>query len=450
MIFPYKTDLPLFGKPYISITVITLCVLVFLAQSYNRSAITDSAVHYCESIYNSEFDDESPDRLRINISDCIDFLLYSYVTDEYIWVDNIGSFLRYEATFSLEYIDNVIELLKEHDSEFSNIAPYYLDGFLMHYPDSLNPLPMVLSSLAHADFLHILFNAIFFLAFAPALELLIDNKKKFIITLIAISVITCLAYSLSILITYSRPIPTLGLSGVVMGMIGLAGYLIPRANIGFIFWFVVYKRIFIPAWIVATWYIGWDIWNMLSDDGASGINFVSHVAGGISGYVIGIYYYSQEKLRLKEDLDEAIIEACMLRLHGNHNGMPPGGRRELRQRQMLKNNKDAFEKHMDKIFRYVRQDSDSDAIVLFLDLYDSYSTDLRFMEELFERVMSWGDSRAGLCVGRILIHLLCQKHKYAWAYRITEQCLAVSSEFVFADIEDEKMMNHLNQAKYTH
>jgi len=447
MIFPYKTDLPLFGRPYISFGVIALCILIFFAQSSNESSITDSAAVYCESIYNSELDDESPDFLRANINSCTEVLTAIYISEEHIWIDMIEAMLLDEVIHSLDYIENVIELLKHHNSVFSIEAPYYLNSFLMHYPDSLNPIPMMLSSLAHSDFEHIFFNVLFFIAFAPALELLIDNKNKFIITLIGISFITSLAYAFSIQLTYSEPLPSLGLSGVVMGMIGLAGYLIPKANIGLLFWFVVFKRIFIPAWIIAAWYIGWDIWDMLNDDGTSGVNFVSHVAGGIGGYLIGFKYFSQEKIKLQDDLDEAIKEASFVRLHGKHSGLSPGGRQDLKQRHMLKESKNKFDTHMEEVFRYVRQDSNSEAIVLLLEAYDSYSSDPKFIEELFERVMSWGNTRTGLCMGRMLIHILCQQQKYAWAYRITEQCLKVTNEFMFADMEDEKMMNHFKDTK---
>ena len=446
MIFPYKTDLPLFGKPYVSIAVIALCVFVFIAQSINESSINDSAALYCESIHNPELDETALDFLRLDVDLCAEILSETYTRAVQEWIELFESELINERFYSVNDIEEIIVNLKQHKLAYAKVAPLYLKASLMHYPDSLNPIPMLTSALAHSDFDHLFFNAIFFLAFAPALELLINNTKKFIVMVTAIGFITSLAYAMSIVITYGEPLPSLGLSGVVMGMIGLSGYLIPKANIGLVFWYVIaFKRFFLPVWVVAAWYIGWDIWDMLTDDGTSGVGFVSHAAGGLAGYFIGVKFFYREKKALQEELAEAIDEATFLRTSGKHSGYSAGERREQKQRQLFKQSKKAYELHMDEVFRLVRQQRDSDAIVLLLNSYEQYASDPTFLENMFNRVMSWGPSRTGLCVGRMLVHILCTQKKYSWAYRIAKQCIEVTDEFVYADKEDEKMMLFLKQ-----
>ena len=83
--------------------------------------------------------------------------------------------------------------------------------------------------------MHMVGNMIFFLAFAPALELLVGNNFRYIWIMLFISFVVGVSYSMSILIGGSEAIPTLGFSGVVMGMMGLAAYLMPQARIR-VFW----------------------------------------------------------------------------------------------------------------------------------------------------------------------------------------------------------------------
>ncbi|MCP4471970.1 MAG: rhomboid family intramembrane serine protease, partial [Gammaproteobacteria bacterium] len=51
---------------------------------------------------------------------------------------------------------------------------------LLYYPETWNPLKMLTSSLAHGGLFHLMGNMVFYLAFAPALEVLIGNKLKYV------------------------------------------------------------------------------------------------------------------------------------------------------------------------------------------------------------------------------------------------------------------------------
>lgn len=67
---------------------------------------------------------------------------------------------------------------------------YQVTENLMYYPDSWNPVKMVASSLAHGDWMHLTGNMIFFLAFAPALEILLANKIQYIWIMLFISFVS--------------------------------------------------------------------------------------------------------------------------------------------------------------------------------------------------------------------------------------------------------------------
>ncbi len=106
---------------------------------------------------------------------------------------------------------------------------------LVYYPLSWNPFNMISASLAHGGWLHLTGNIIFFLAFGPALEALISNTMRYVSLMLFISFVVGISYSIFILIGSAEPLPSLGLSGVVMGMMGLSAFMMPQARIR-VFW----------------------------------------------------------------------------------------------------------------------------------------------------------------------------------------------------------------------
>ncbi len=100
--------------------------------------------------------------------------------------------------------------------------------------------------------------------------------------------------------------PTLGLSGVVMGMLGLFVYFLPRAKIRFFYWFMLsVGTIGIPALLVAIWYVGWDLYYQLSGTGDY-INFVAHLAGAAFGLGIGVVFFRNKRYWTKDLVLESV------------------------------------------------------------------------------------------------------------------------------------------------
>ena len=84
---------------------------------------------------------------------------------------------------------------------------------------------------------------------------------------------------------------TLGLSGVVMGMMGAFAYLLPSGKIRCYYWFVViFGSIAIPAWAIAIWYIGGDIYKLFTAESHGVVNVMAHVTGGVAGYLFGVIF----------------------------------------------------------------------------------------------------------------------------------------------------------------
>ena len=158
----------------------------------------------------------------------------------------------------------------------------------MYYPDNPNIVRMFTSVVAHADILHLIGNLIFFIAFAAVLEVYLNKVFIFIAANVLFTVVGALAYSASVTLG-ALAMPGLGLSAVVMGMVGMALALIPKQKIPVFVWLLFYiRRLALSVWLVACFYIGIDLIAVLLNGLDSAVNFIAHLAGGVAGYLFGM------------------------------------------------------------------------------------------------------------------------------------------------------------------
>jgi len=183
----------------------------------------------------------------------------------------------------------VLDKLTEQFRLYQIRVPTYPDNEFAYYTGSWNPVTMVTSSFTHGSWSHIIFNLIFFFAFATTVEVLIGGFS-FIMVIIAISLFSG-AFSTMAAGLIGTHYSTLGLSGVVMGMIGLNAYLLPSGTIRCYYWFIViFGSIAVPAWALAIWYIGWDIYNLFANADNGVVDVMAHVTGGAAGYLYGVTF----------------------------------------------------------------------------------------------------------------------------------------------------------------
>ncbi|MFV2056755.1 MAG: rhomboid family intramembrane serine protease [Thiohalomonadales bacterium] len=208
---------------------------------------------------------------------------------------------RADPVHSLNKSDSVqfiADSLGDLYANFESTAPDSLTAKLMYDPRSFRLDHMVTSAFAHGSWTHLAGNLFFFFAFAATIEILIGSIAfVFFTTFLAIA--TNISYSFAMFADVNA-LPTLGLSGVVMGMIGLFTFLLPTAKIRCFFWFIIIVRVFsIPAWILAAWYIGWDLYSLYFDTGQSNTNFVAHISGAVTGVMAGFFLFKTSKHRIK-------------------------------------------------------------------------------------------------------------------------------------------------------
>ncbi len=436
LMLPLSSDLRLNKIPFVSYAIVIVCLLIFINQRINNVEIAEEAIHYCETIDFAQLNIPQTDTQYNTDIDCVLFFRFLHERADHGELDRIRTRLQNDQVtrYTDDEIDQIILNIENHLVKFQLSAPASLNGKIMHFPDELDIIAYITSSIAHADWLHIFGNLIFFLAFAPALEILIDNRLKFFTLLIAISFVTAITYSLTVIASGEDPMPTLGLSGIVMGMIGLSAFLMPHARIKVFIWILIFfKTVFIPAWILALWFIGFDIYDMVTSDGTSGINFVAHVSGGLSGYALGFIWFKQRREQFQDELNDEIESMRLKRSLGSAELPSNALRKERDHQQEMQQLENDFDRYTTTIFKYVRVKQDSHALALFIKENDIRAANVAVYEEHFKEVKEWGPSRYCLCVGRLIIDLLMQQNKQARALFYVEECHKVLPKFALGD-----------------
>jgi membrane associated rhomboid family serine protease len=304
---------------------------------------------------------------------------------------------------------------------------------LMYYPDSWNPVTMVTSSLAHAGFWHLFGNLLFFMAFAPALEILLGSSLRYLGVMLLVALVSGLSYSLWTVISGAEVIPTLGFSGVVMGMIGLSAFLMPHARVRVFCWLIVWKTFFVPAWIVAAIYLGLDVWAMLTLNDFGGINLVAHVAGGLTGYLYGVLSLGDRKQEISDELAEEIEAMRIQQRHGKTRAEAYRYKKATDPLIAEKEQARDYDKFMSQIYQMVKTHRDSEAVLQLLSRYDLQSLYTE-IEPVFERAFEWGPSRSLACLGRLLIQILDRENRHGRALHYIERCQSLSPQFILPDV----------------
>jgi len=182
-------------------------------------------------------------------------------------------------------------------------VPAPLTSKLAYDPANPDLWRMLTSTFSHGDVIHLLGNLLFFFIFAASVELVVGNLL-FALFIAFATVGTSLGYSYA-MIGVAHALPTVGLSGVVMAALTALGVMVPRAQIRCFFWFLLVFRIFrLPVWMLALWYIGWDLFDMNRLGAITPINYASHISGAVLGVLFGLVCM----LFVRESIDAATDE----------------------------------------------------------------------------------------------------------------------------------------------
>ena len=154
---------------------------------------------------------------------------------------------------------------------------------LAFHPDQLDPAKMFTSVLMHADIWHLLGNLFFFYCFARTIEARI-TMTGFALAFVVFVLATNLTYAA----TASERIPTLGLSGVVWGYMGMFLFRHPRDRIEC--WVVFFNKVEIPAALFILAFLALDIAAFRQTEVAA-VNYVAHFSGFAAGVLFKLAFW---------------------------------------------------------------------------------------------------------------------------------------------------------------
>jgi membrane associated rhomboid family serine protease len=297
---PYRPDLEIDRIPIITAVLCLLCILVFLQQRDNHEQIQAQVLEFCKSHRTTAFR-----RAMISVTgsesvlDCIDLMLTMHdpVFGEHQFAEMLTKAKPIPLYSEQESKRVVREEIEAALAQFESLAPKDLTSDLAYQAGSWDVMRMWSSTVAHGGWEHLIGNLIGFLAFGMFVEAILGTVL-FSLVLLAIAVIADAAFSIWNL-SNAIPAAVIGLSGVVYGMMGMLAYFWPGAKVRCLLWIVVlFKRISMPVWILAVVYVGWDSYDLLRGN-SEGISLISHVSGGISGFLLGWLFFRWRKKELQ-------------------------------------------------------------------------------------------------------------------------------------------------------
>lgn len=154
---------------------------------------------------------------------------------------------------------------------------------------AINKFTPLTSMFLHGGWMHILGNALFFWVFGNNIEDSMGPGRFLAFYLIC----GLAAAATHVLMNPASPVPTVGASGAISGVLGAYLVLYPRVRVNMLFIFIIIIRIIpVPAWLVLIWWFFLQVISALpqlsqvNPDVSSGVAVWAHVGGFITGMIL--------------------------------------------------------------------------------------------------------------------------------------------------------------------
>ena len=158
---------------------------------------------------------------------------------------------------------------------------------------SINTFTPLTSMFLHGGWWHIIGNSLFLWVFGNNVE---DSmgRGRYLAFYLTCGLAAAAAHILS---SPASPVPTVGASGAISGVMGAYLLLYPRARVKMLFIFIIFFKVFaVPAWLVLLWWFFIQLLNGLPQLGqvnpaaSGGVAVWAHVGGFVAGVVlIGLF-----------------------------------------------------------------------------------------------------------------------------------------------------------------
>jgi membrane associated rhomboid family serine protease len=173
---------------------------------------------------------------------------------------------------------------------------------------AINIWTPITSMFLHGGWGHLLGNLLFFWVFGNNVE---DSmgRVRFLVFYLLCGVIAAGAH---VILDPTSPIPTVGASGAISGVLGAYLILYPHVRVRMLFWFLLFIKVFrVPAWAVLLWWFFWQVVSGLPQlmtvnrEVSGGVAVWAHIGGFIAGVLLVKLFVNEELHRRRLAITDA-------------------------------------------------------------------------------------------------------------------------------------------------
>jgi membrane associated rhomboid family serine protease len=172
----------------------------------------------------------------------------------------------------------------------------------------INTLTPVTSMFLHGSWGHIGGNLLFFWVFGNNIE---DSMGRFRF-LVFYLVCGLAAAAAHVAIDPASPVPTVGASGAISGVLGAYLLLYPKVRVRMLFIFIFLIRIIpVPAWLVLIWWFFWQVvaglpqLTTLRPEVSGGVAVWAHIGGFATGAILAYPFVNRDLHRRRLAMGDA-------------------------------------------------------------------------------------------------------------------------------------------------
>lgn len=166
----------------------------------------------------------------------------------------------------------------------------------------------ITSMFLHGGWGHLLGNALFLWVFGNNIEDVMGHWRFLAFYLLC----GLAAAGAHVLLDPTSPVPTVGASGAISGVMGAYLVLYPRVRVRMLFIFVIFFKVFrIPAWLVLIWWFGLQLLTGLpqlsevNPEVTGGVAVWAHIGGFVAGALLIKLFVDRELHRRRVALGDA-------------------------------------------------------------------------------------------------------------------------------------------------
>lgn len=301
MFIPLRPRIRITRFPWLTLLVTIACIAIYIAQERNEEDIYNSAYTFCTAERTALIEDGQENYIKSDWK-CPEVLSHIYL------MGHTQNHLKWHLdTIRDKGGDAQADDLERIYGEYVLQAPHYITSWLWQPRGSWNPMAMVTSTLSHGSWDHVIGNLFFFVSFSLVVETVL-GYPLYLLAFFAMAFGIATIDNLVHLDVEAGP--TLGLSGVVMGMMALAAYFAPKVKINYFYIVFIFPGVLgFPLWAIAGWYIGWNVIDHLMFRDWSYVNYVAHLGGALVALTMAITLF-RDKRHWADDLllDEPAIK----------------------------------------------------------------------------------------------------------------------------------------------